>query len=54
MSIAPGGARRVALRIVTQTLFCYFLQRKGLLEGDRRWLSERYRRAMRDGGFYAR
>jgi hypothetical protein len=49
-----GGSRRVALRIVTQTLFCYFLQRKRLLEGDRRWLSNAYRRAMREGGFYAR
>jgi hypothetical protein len=49
-----GGSGRVALRIVTQTLFCYFLQRKGLLEGNRRWLSNAYRRAMRQGGFYAR
>ena len=49
-----GGASRVALRIVTQTLFCCFLQRKGLLEGDRAWLTHAYARAQRGGGFYPR
>ena len=38
-----GGAQRVALRLVTQVLFCYFVQRKGLLEGRRDWLSEQFR-----------
>jgi hypothetical protein len=38
-----GGADRVALRIVTQILFCYFLQRKGLLERQPDWLSRQYR-----------
>jgi hypothetical protein len=49
-----GGAPRVALRIVTQTLFCYFLQRKGLLDGDRAWLTHAYARARHSGGFYPR
>jgi hypothetical protein len=48
------GAARVALRIVTQTLFCYFLQRKALLEGDRSWLSNAFRRTLAEGGFYPR
>lgn len=48
------GPARVALRIVTQTLFCYFLQRKGLLEGERSWLSNAFRRTLTDGGFYSR
>ena len=37
-----GGAQRVALRLVTQVVFCYFLQRKGLLEGRRDWLSRAF------------
>jgi hypothetical protein len=49
-----GDASRVALRIVTQTLFCYFLQRKGLLEGDRNWLSATYKRTITRGAFYQR
>ena len=48
-----GDATRVALRIITQTLFCYFLQRKGLLAGDRAWLSHAYARAQHAGGFYS-
>lgn len=50
-----SGAERVALRIVTQTLFVYFLQRRGLLEGRRDWLSEefRLRRSRGEHGFYA-
>lgn len=48
------GPERVSLRIVTQTLFAYFLQRKGLLEGRAAWLSESYAACLRDGGgFYA-
>jgi hypothetical protein len=39
---AGQGPERVALRIVTQLLFCYFLQRKGLLERRPRWLREQY------------
>lgn len=42
---AAGGADRVALRFLTQTLFCYFLQRKGLLEADRHWLANSCRAA---------
>jgi len=49
-----GGADRIALRIVTQTLFCYFLQRKGLLEGDRAWLSRAFNRTITRGQFYQR
>jgi hypothetical protein len=49
-----GGPERVALRIVTQVLFCYFLQRKGLLEGERNWLSLAFKRNLRHGGYYAR
>jgi hypothetical protein len=48
---AGGGPRRVAIRILTQVLFCYFLQRKGVLAGDRRYLSRAYER--RQGSFYA-
>ena len=33
-----GGARRVAIRLISQILFCFFLQRKGLLAGDPRYL----------------
>lgn len=40
------GPDRAALRILTQTLFCYFLQRKGLLQGEPRWLSKAYATAM--------
>jgi hypothetical protein len=48
------GEDRVALRVVTQTLFCYFLQRKGLLEGRRGWLSDRFRAERHTPGrFYA-
>jgi hypothetical protein len=49
-----GGPDRVALRIVTQLLFCYFLQRKGLLERRRDWLSRQYREFIAAGrhGFY--
>lgn len=50
---SAGGVERVALRIVTQTLFCYFLQRKGLLEGDHAWLSHAFERHRQDdGAFY--
>lgn len=49
-----GGADRVALRIVTQLLFSYFLQRKGLLEGDRAWLTRHYQSNMTRGSFYQR
>ena len=49
-----GGAERVALRIVTQVLFCYFLQRKGLLEGERAWLSRRFQANLTHGAFYQR
>lgn len=49
-----GDAHRVALRIVTQTLFCYFLQRKGLLEGDGAWLSHAFKRTITSGHFYKR
>lgn len=46
---AAGGAERVALRLLTQTLFVYFLQRKGLLEGDRHWLTTKARQAAWQG-----
>jgi hypothetical protein len=49
-----GGEERVALRIVTQLLFCYFLQRKGLLEGNRGWLTQAYTRNASHGDYYAR
>ena len=49
-----GGPERVALRIVTQILFCYFLQRKGLLEGERGWLSLAFKRNLPHGGYYQR
>lgn len=45
-----GGADRVALRIVTQILFCYFLQRKGLLEGTPDWLSRQFDQLRAGGG----
>jgi len=39
---SAGGVRRVAIRVLTQLLFCYFLQRKRLLAGDRDYLSRAY------------
>ncbi len=49
-----NGAERVALRIITQTLFAYFLQRKGLLAGRPAWLSDSYNARLHEGGgFYA-
>jgi hypothetical protein len=49
-----GGAERVALRIVTQILFCYFLQRKGLLERRSDWLTHQFKEFVRQGrqGYY--
>lgn len=38
--------------MVTQVLFCYFLQRKGLLEGDRAWLTKRFQASLTRGGAY--
>lgn len=51
---AASGPERVALRIVTQILFCYFLQRKGLLEARPRWLREQFEQFLSSGrtGFY--
>src|SRR5450830_59891 len=49
-----GGADRVSLRIVTQILFCYFLQRKGLLEGNRGWLSRQFQANIVRGSYYQR
>lgn len=51
---AATGAGRVSLRIITQILFCYFLQRKGLLEGRPRWLREQFEAFVGAGnsGFY--
>jgi hypothetical protein len=49
-----GGADRVALRIVTQVLFCYFLQRKGLLENDRAWLTRQFQANLTHGSYYQR
>jgi len=46
------GAERVALRIVTQVLFCYFLQRKALLEGERAWLTRAFERNASGAGYY--
>jgi hypothetical protein len=37
-----GGARQVSIRILTQILFCYFLQRKKLLAGHRDYLTRAY------------
>lgn len=45
-----GGADRVALRVVTQILFCYFLQRKGLLEQAPDWLSRQFDQLRATGG----
>ena len=45
-----GGARRVAIRIVSQLLLCWFLQRKGLLAGDPNYLRTRWRQ--RSGSYY--
>jgi adenine-specific DNA-methyltransferase len=49
-----GGPERVALRIVTQILFCYFLERKGLLERIPDWLSHQFRAFVAAGrtGYY--
>ena len=44
----------MALRIVTQILFCYFVQRKGLLEGDRGWLTRRFQANLARGSYYQR
>ena len=46
-----GGTKRVAIRLMSQVLFCWFLQRKGLLAGDRDFLLTRWRRHR--GLFYA-
>jgi hypothetical protein len=45
-SVGPGDDPfdRVALRILTQVLFCWFLQRKRLLAGDAEYLRNRYTR----------
>ncbi|HNH87673.1 MAG TPA: hypothetical protein PLE93_11270, partial [Solirubrobacterales bacterium] len=53
---AAGGHERVALRIITQTLFCYFLQKKGLLEKNPKWLSvqfDNWTKSGEEGSFYA-
>jgi hypothetical protein len=34
-----GGSRRVAIRLISQILFCFFLQRKDLLAADRHYLT---------------
>lgn len=49
-----GGAERVTLRIVTQILFCYFLQRKGFLERQPDWLTRQFRQLEAAGrrGYY--
>jgi Eco57I restriction-modification methylase len=49
-----GGSERVALRIITQILFCYFVQRKGLLEGERGWLTLAFQRNLASGSYYQR
>ena len=46
-----GGPQRVALRIISQVLFCYFLQRKRLLADDRDYLLTRWKR--KEGHFYS-
>jgi hypothetical protein len=45
-----GGADRVALRILTQMIFCWFLQRMGVLAGDRDYFRNRFVR--RRGSYY--
>jgi hypothetical protein len=45
-----GGVDRVALRILTQLLFCWFLQRKRLLANDPDFLRNRFLR--RRGNYY--
>lgn len=45
-----GGPRRVAIRLVSQALFCWFLQRRGFLAGDRDYLLSRWR--THKGNFY--
>lgn len=47
---SAGGSRPVAVRILTQLLFCYFLQRKHLLAGDREYLKRAY--SERGGSYY--
>jgi hypothetical protein len=46
-----GGVRRMAIRILTQVLFCYFLQRKRLLAGERDYLSRAY--SQHSGEYYS-
>lgn len=46
---AAGGPERVGLRLVTQTLFVYFVQRKGLLEGDYHWMTSQCQNAVKQG-----
>jgi hypothetical protein len=41
---AAGGPRRVGIRIMSQVLFCWFLQRAGWLDGDPDYLLTRWRR----------
>lgn len=43
------GPWRVSLRVLTQVLFCYFLQRKGVLGTGKGWLSDRYLLSLREG-----
>lgn len=47
---SAGGNRRVAIRLLTQILFCYFLQRKHLLAGERDYLTSAF--TQRSGLFY--
>ncbi len=47
---AAGGSRRVAIRLVSQVLFCWFLQRAGWLDGDPDYLLTRWRR--HHGAYY--
>ncbi|MDE3111512.1 MAG: hypothetical protein KGK34_01060 [Chloroflexota bacterium] len=48
---AAGGSRRVTIRILAQLLFCYFLQRKGLLAAQRDFLNRAW--SERTGPFYS-
>ena len=45
-----GGTERVALRIITQVLFCWFLQKKDLLGNRPDYLQDRFRR--HKGSYY--
>lgn len=45
------GPDRVAIRIISQLLFCWFLQRKGLLAHDRNYLITRWHR--KRGAYYS-